>query len=208
MPAGKKTYHHGNLRAALLTAAESVLEDKGIEGFTLRECARRAGVSHAAPKHHFQDVQDLLTAMAITAFQRLNEAMCSRRAQAENDPRAILQATGEGYIAFAAANPQHFSLMFQKQTLDWSNSELKAVSQTAFMELANAVAAVRGVEDAMSEPDARTDVILMWSVAHGFAQLFLQQQFGPGKFEQGQDRQQHLKALSREMLERLLQLYN
>ena len=68
----KATYHHGDLKEALLTAAEAVLRDRGLQGFTLRECARRAGVSHAAPKHHFGDVRGVLTEIAARGFAQLN----------------------------------------------------------------------------------------------------------------------------------------
>ena len=203
----KRRYHHGDLRAALLEAAEVVLAEKGLEGFTLRECARRAGVSHAAPKHHFRDVGQLLTVLATLAFQRLNQAMSSRKSASEGrDPRTILQAIGEGYVAFAADNPHLFNLMFNCALLDNQDPELKAESEAAFMELARSVAAVRDVDDAMADETSRLDVVLMWSVVHGFSQLFIFGQFEIGRAE-GESREAWLQRLSRQLMGRLLALY-
>ncbi len=203
----KRRYHHGDLKAALLDAAEAVLAEKGLEGFTLRECARRAGVSHAAPKHHFRDVGQLLTALATLAFQRLNQAMASRRQPVETeDPKAVLLAIGEGYIAFAADNPHLFNLMFNCALLDNDDPEFRVQAEAAFLELAKTVAAVRGVPDAMADESSRLDVALVWSVVHGFSQLFIFGQFDIGR---GDDESQEdwLRRLSRQLLERLLTLY-
>lgn len=203
----KRRYHHGDLRTALLDAAEAVLTEKGLEGFTLRECARRAGVSHAAPKHHFRDVGHLLTVLATLAFERLNQAMTSRKETVtEADPKAVLQAIGEGYIAFAADNPHLFNLMFNCALLDNEDQALKVQSEAAFMELARTVAAIRKVPDAMADDASRLDVALMWSVVHGFSQLFIFGQFGIGQ-DDGEDREAWLKRLSGQLMERVLGLY-
>ncbi|GGX49933.1 TetR-like C-terminal domain-containing protein [Saccharospirillum salsuginis] len=204
---GKRRYHHGDLKAALLEAAEAVLAEKGLEGFTLRECARRAGVSHAAPKHHFRDVGHLLTVLATLAFQRLNAAMGHRKSMIESqDARAVLQAIGEGYIAFAADNPHLFNLMFNCALLDNQDPELTAESEAAFKELARSVAAVRDVDDAMTDEAGRLDVVLMWSVVHGFSQLFIFGQFEIGRGED-ESREAWLQRLSRQLMARLLALY-
>lgn len=204
---GKRRYHHGDLKTALLDAAEAVLAEKGLEGFTLRECARRAGVSHAAPKHHFRDVGHLLTVLATLAFERLNQAMTSRKETvAEADAKAVLQAIGEGYIAFAADNPHLFNLMFNCALLDQEDADLKAHSEAAFMELARAVSQVREIGDAMADDDSRLDVVLLWSVVHGFSQLFI---FGQFELGRGNDesREAWLQRLSRQLMERILALY-
>lgn len=205
----KSAYHHGDLRTALLDAAEGVLVDKGVAGFTLRECARRAGVSHAAPKHHFRDVRHLLTVLATLAFKRLNVSMQFHRDQLANpDPKSVLQAIGEGYIAYAADNPHLFNLMFDWQLLDREDLDLKAHSQPAFMTLASAIAEVKGIPEAMSDDAGRVDVVLVWSVVHGFSQLFLL-----GNFEIGQsgdseaDRQAWMRSLSHQMMTRLMGLF-
>ncbi len=81
-------YHHGDLREALITAGRSLLEEKGLTGFTLRECARRAEVSHAAPAHHFKSVDDLLAEIATQGFGQLMETMAAEARRAKPDPAA------------------------------------------------------------------------------------------------------------------------
>src|SRR5262245_25989316 len=97
-------YHHGDLRAALIVAATELLREHGLEAFTLRECARRAGVSHAAPAHHFGDARGLLTACAAAGFEHLADAMEHGAGSAGSDAQARLRAVGAGYIGFALEN--------------------------------------------------------------------------------------------------------
>ena len=85
-------YHHGDLREALIGAGRSLLEEKGLTGFTLRECARRAEVSHAAPAHHFKSVDDLLAEIATQGFGQLVEIMAAEAKRAKPDPAARLVA--------------------------------------------------------------------------------------------------------------------
>ena len=105
-------YHHGDLRQALLAAAERELEEKGIEGFSLRGVAKRAGVSHAAPLHHFKDTRALLTALAAQGFERFLAAQRARQAKAAADGLSQLVASGMGYIDFALTHRAIFRLMF------------------------------------------------------------------------------------------------
>src|SRR5271155_3547747 len=84
-------YHHGDLRAALLKSAGEIIRDSGLEGLTLRACARKAGVSHGAPAHHFGNVTGLLTELAADGFERLAEAMGPTRVRNANDD---LEASG------------------------------------------------------------------------------------------------------------------
>ena len=89
-----RDYHHGDLRAALLRAAEVELSERGVEGFTLRGCARRAGVSHAAPAHHFGDADGLLTALAAEGFARFNAAVAARLAARDAQGHSVVAAAG------------------------------------------------------------------------------------------------------------------
>jgi AcrR family transcriptional regulator len=115
MPARKrpKTYHHGDLREALIRAAVELLEEKGLTSFTLRECARRAGVSHAAPAHHFATAADLLAEIAARGFERFVAALGQAAEAAGTLPEARLAAMGQAYVAFALANPAVYGLMFR-----------------------------------------------------------------------------------------------
>lgn len=168
----KATYHHGDLRDALLRAAEAELTEKGIEGFTLRGCAKRAGVSHAAPKHHFRDANALLTELAAVGFGRFVRAMRARRDAAEDTPRARLVGVGLGYIDFARENPALFRLMFSSFRPDFETASLMTQARDAFNLLVESVGDLRGV-DPRGNKSAMRDVAAAWATAHGLADLLL-----------------------------------
>ena len=107
----KEGYHHGDLRRALLNAASSLAEERGIDGFTLREVARRAGVSHAAPYHHFADKTALVEGLAVETYLRLAETMKNACEQTEGSASDRLGAIGISYVRFALAHPAHFRLL-------------------------------------------------------------------------------------------------
>jgi AcrR family transcriptional regulator len=174
-----KTYHHGDLAVALVDAAEAVLTERGVEGFTLRECARRAGVSHAAPAHHFKDAKGLLTEVAAVGFERLTHAEQEGR-DAENDPKNRLLGTGIGYVRFALSHPAQFQLMFQKGLIDQSSQRFLAASSAAFRVFIENYSAVYGVTFAPEMPkDSDPSVLREWALVHGFATLAVQGQLGP-----------------------------
>src|SRR5271154_5377596 len=104
-------YHHGDLERALIAAARGLLEKEGIEALSLRAVARAVGVSPAAPYHHFADKDALLAAVAAQGFRELTAAM-KKRMTRETEPTKRFLGTGAGYVAFAAANPALFRLMF------------------------------------------------------------------------------------------------
>ena len=111
--APRDTYHHGDLRRTLVSAAEELLAERGADGFSLREVARRAGVSPAAPAHHFGDSAGLLTAVATLGFEELAQSLLAGHKGAGSDPRARLVGQGVGYVRFALAYPGRFGLMFR-----------------------------------------------------------------------------------------------
>jgi AcrR family transcriptional regulator len=106
-----KAYHHGDLRRALLDAGLALIEEEGAQAFTLREAARRAGVSQAAPYRHFVDKRALLGAIAEEGFRALTARMLAERAQS-NAPRGNVEPLGMGYLLFALENPAHYRVMF------------------------------------------------------------------------------------------------
>src|SRR5262249_59906053 len=108
-------YPSGELGVALLAPGRKLLEERGLRGFTLRECARRAQVSHAAPAHHFASIDDLLAEIATQGYQELTAAMAAEARRKNGDAAARLVAQGVGYMAFAAANPVLFQLMFSRE---------------------------------------------------------------------------------------------
>lgn len=168
-------YHHGALREALLEAAAAVLLAQGVERFTLRECARRAGVSHAAPAHHFGDVRGLLTAFATLGFGRMTALMQARRAAAAPEPAAQLRAVGEAYLEFALANRAHFQLMFRNDRLERDDPALQAAGAAAFEQLRATLATYLQAHGA-GERELSARLLLAWSVVHGFATLLLEDQ--------------------------------
>lgn len=107
---GGKPYHHGNLRAALLTAAERTLREQGTEQVTLRELARQVGVSHGAPNRHFRDRQALLEALATVGYERLGDGIAAAE-KAGEDFAARLRAAGAVYVRFAVDNAALLELM-------------------------------------------------------------------------------------------------
>lgn len=161
--AATRPYHHGDLRAALLQAAEVELAERGMEAFSLRSVAKRAGVSHAAPAHHFGDAQGLLTALAAEAFRQFLATQAAREAVAAKDPASQLVAAGLGYVDFAIARPTLFRLMWQSNRPDFDVPELGKAARAAFQHLVDQVAAAGGRTTA--------DEAAVWALAHGLADL-------------------------------------
>ena len=167
---GDRPYHHGHLRDALLDAAEAELAESGAEGFSLRRVAKRAGVSHAAPAHHFRDVRGLLTALAARGYGRLLEMQEARAATAAPDAGAQLLAYGLAYVHFARENLALFRLCFASAYPDQADPALCAVAQEAFDRMARGVAAVTGGEP-YGPPEAMADAWRVWGLTHGLADL-------------------------------------
>ncbi len=161
-------YHHGDLRKALIEAALQELEETGPEGFSLRKVARRAGVSHAAPAHHFNDVTGLLTALAAEGFRRFSAAMEARQAQ-ETTPEGRLTAAGLGYLDFAQDQPALFRLIHSSQKPDQTNAELEEASSASFFGLVDLVTDVTGEDP--EAPETWENVTAVWAMAHGIADL-------------------------------------
>jgi AcrR family transcriptional regulator len=130
MPA-KRRYHHGNLKQVLLDSAVALIAEVGFQAFTLRELARRAGVSHNAPYRHFEDKEDLLGAVAAQGFDRLTasmtEAMAGGRTAVER-----LRLAGQGYVKFALSWPQHIVVMFETPASHELRPEYETAAHRAF----------------------------------------------------------------------------
>ena len=170
-----KPYHHGELREALVTAGRKLLEEKGVRGFTLRECARRAAVSHAAPAHHFASIDDLLAEIATRGYHELVAAMSAEARRSGNDAAARLVGQGVGYMAFAAANPVLFQLMFSREANRFEASELAQAAKSAYHLHREAVEAA--IPQASGEVKERM-VDFAWASVHGFITLVLEGQLG------------------------------
>lgn len=196
----KDSYHHGDLRAALIKAGEAVLAETGVTGFSLRSVAKSVGVSHSAPAHHFGDAKGLLDALATEGFRRFLAAMQARQAaEPGKDPRQQLLASGLGYLDFAISSPALFRLMFSTDKPEPKTSELAEAAKAAFMHLADGVARLRGVSP-FEAPAAMTDVMAIWSTVHGFADLYIAGRLGPPDGKPFVDRD----ALLKEILDRAM----
>lgn len=163
-------YHHGDLRRALLDSAESLIRELGIAGFTLRECARRAGVSHGAPAHHFGDARGLLSALAAEGFDQLDALTATRREAGGSDAYSQLVASGLAYVEFAQAHPARFQVMFSSSHLDHGNEALVKAGERVYAHLVECMSRVNteaGAPVALL-PHKTT---LAWSMVHGFAGL-------------------------------------
>lgn len=172
---GDTPYHHGDLREALLQAAGRVLERDGLAGLTLRAVAREAGVSHAAPTHHFGDLTGLVSELAAIGFRQFNAAMRAAVASGVTLPEKGL-ANAKAYVAFAQAHPGMYALMFRSnERLDHSRPALHEASEAAFAGLAGAVAAHR--QEQISKDSLSLDqaafIARNWSLVHGFTMLLL-----------------------------------
>lgn len=167
-------YHHGALREALLQAAERVLEREGLAGLTLRAVAREAGVSHAAPTHHFGDLTGLVSELAAIGFRQFNAAMVSA-CDAATTPLERLLARPKAYVAYAQAHPGMYGLMFRTERLDYSRPSLHEAAEASFAGLANAIGAMRQEQisgDALTLNQGAA-IARAWSMVHGFTMLLL-----------------------------------
>jgi AcrR family transcriptional regulator len=174
--APRKHYHHGDLRHALIEATESLVAERGADGFSLREVARRAGVSPSAPAHHFGDAAGLLAAVCTLAFEQLTAALREGEAQAGDGAVERLVGQGLGYIGFAMQRPERFRLMFRSGVLE-PTEELLLQANAAFDTLQQGVAALLG-----GQADAATQrrvTIAMWALVHGYAHLAIAGKLDP-----------------------------
>jgi len=158
------TYHHGDLRSTLVQAAGNLLEEQGLAALSLREAARRAGVSHNAPYRHFPDRDALLAALAGEGFRRLGEELKGRAGR----------EMGEAYVRFALAHPNRFRLMFGGQLDLEAHPELRAAAAATYEGL---IASFR-VRGDVTSPELAAAAA--WSLTHGLAHLLLDGHFREG----------------------------
>ena len=170
----RRRYHHGNLREALVEAALALVEERGNPEFTLREVARRVGVTHAAPQRHFEDRAALVAAVAEEGFRGLR-AHVERvgRLTHPRDPAARLHALGVAYVQFAVQNPAHFRVMFSAELVDKSRHQtLQAASRAMHDFLVQCI--VDGQRQGFFvKGDPLEHAFAAWSLVHGCAVLLI-----------------------------------
>jgi AcrR family transcriptional regulator len=162
MTVSKETYHHGDLRAVILAEAAVLVAERGADGISLRELARAAGVSHAAPAHHFTDRRGLFTALAAEGFRLLAGALADAR------PEFIDAA--KAYVRFALDHPGHYAVMFDRSLYDDTDPGLVEAEGAAGEELNRGVSTLT---DAKAAADPEGAALAAWSLVHGFALLWL-----------------------------------
>jgi AcrR family transcriptional regulator len=165
----KRPYHHGNLRATLLRAAIRLIGEVGPAGFTLREVARRAKVSHNAPYRHFRDKGQLLAAVATQGFRELTAAM---RTAAESHPSALerLRRSGLAYISFAVRRPEHFTVMFDTPLNQRDDPECAKAGEEAFSTLLSFIVDCQRTRE-LAPGDPLPLALVAWSLVHGIGKL-------------------------------------
>src|SRR5918999_4578499 len=189
----RDSYHHGNLRRALLYAGLELLAERGVDGFTLREVARRAGVSHAAPSHHFGDRAGLVRAIVAESFDLLGSALAVAASGVGDDPLDRTAAMGLAYVEFALDNPERYRLMFRTELNQARTSEAPtdadAAGGGAFATLMTAVqdAADQGLLRAGG--DAGAAAVTAWASVHGLVSLILEGAIGIRPDQRGRTRQ-------------------
>jgi AcrR family transcriptional regulator len=169
-PTAPRPYHHGDLRRALLSAAVAAIEDAGPAAMSLRDVARRAGVSHAASSHHFGDKAGLLTALAAEGFGLLAGTL--QRAQQETG--SFLEV-GVAYVHFAVTHRAHFDVMFRPELTRADDPELRSAK-------AAAARILYGQRPGEGQPTGQqlSGGVAAWSLVHGIATLWLNANLPPG----------------------------
>lgn len=169
----KHAYHHGDLRRALLDAGLQILAEQGAHALTLREVARRVGVTQAAPYHHFADKEALLAVLAEDGFVGLLGAMERARDAAGKKPAARLRAIGTAYVLFAVEHAAHFQIMFVHLVDIPRYPSLHSAADRAFRSLVEGIVAGQGA-GVVREGDPFELAILAWSTVHGLAMLWIE----------------------------------
>ncbi|MEE8600458.1 TetR/AcrR family transcriptional regulator [Euzebya tangerina] len=171
--ADKTQYHHGDLPTALMDAVEAIVVDEGVQAVSLRKAARRVGVSHAAPAHHFGDLTGLLAAVAMRAHDRLAHDLITALESAGESATATdrIAAAGLAYMQFGAANPGVFQIMFRKDVLH-DDADLESPEKRSLQVLVEEIARSLGTDD-LQDPDVWDIAISLWSIVHGATAIYL-----------------------------------
>jgi AcrR family transcriptional regulator len=177
MPGKATRYHHGNLRRVLLDAALALIEKQGLGALSLRELARKAGVTHAAPYRHFRDREALIVAIAIEGFQGLGREMAAAT-EGLSDPVDRFRALGLAYARYAVTHPAHFRVMFSSElNRSRDSAELTAAGEPTLASLVAVLAEAQAAGE-LGPGDPRAMAIPAWSMVHGLSMLLVDGQLG------------------------------
>lgn len=169
---GRRGYHHGNLREALVQAALDLIGQKGPAGFTFAEAARSAGVSAAAPYRHFRDRDDLMADVARRGFEKFEAALAAAWNDGKPEPRIAFHNLGRAYLAFARDEPAYYTAMFESGLPPDLDPELSRAGERAFALLRQGAEALCAELPTEKRPPALMMALHIWSLSHGIASLF------------------------------------
>ena len=176
---GRRGYHHGNLREALIEAALELIGAKGPAGFTVAEAARLAGVSPAAPYRHFRDADALLAEVALRGFERFAERLTQAWNGGRPTPVRAFEELGKAYLAFARTQPAYYAAMLDSHIPMEGHTDLQAASDRAFGVLREAADGVCATLPVSRRPPSLMMALHVWAMAHGIASLFVRD--GPSR---------------------------
>ena len=169
---GRRGYHHGNLREALISAALDLIAQKGPAGFTFAEAARAAGVSPAAPYRHFRDRDALMADVARRGFERFEQRLTAAWGEGRPNALASLERMGSAYLGFAREEPAYFSAMFESGLPIADHRDLQEAGDRAFAVLRQACEAIVAARPQKGRPPAMMMALHIWALSHGIASLF------------------------------------
>jgi AcrR family transcriptional regulator len=174
IPMPRPSYHHGDLRQALLTAAKALIAEAGIDNLSLRKLAERAGVSRTAPYHHFSDKNDLLCAIAAQGFRRRHQDMINSFDNPDTSQQEKFERYICDYVKFASDNPEEYELMFGRSIWKQQNStdELRDVAYPCFQHQVEMIRVWQECGLIAGDNPLRTSQVI-WGAVHGIAKLLI-----------------------------------
>ena len=171
------TYHHGNLKQALIAAGQEILSKQGVEGLSLRKVAKKVGVSHTAPYNHFSDKQALLAAISTAGHEQLYQALLDTFDNSKHNCRKIIPEIAWTYLQFALDDPGRFKLMFSGALEEESDHpDYQQIALKNIMLLDEIISFCQG-SGQLTQGQVQPAAIKLWSAVHGFTILMLENQF-------------------------------